>query len=333
MTLTHRGVNYDVGTNYLPGGALSRQEWRPESMRQEIAAIRDELHCTSVGVYGTDIDRLTQTARVALEHGLHVWLQPRLIDAGAADTLDHLDTAARAAETLREEHPDVHFNVGCELSVFSHGIIDGDDYGERSAKLSSPRTWIKFPWINRRLNDLLGKAAAVARSRFGGRITYGAGLWEGVRWEPFDVIGLDYYRVPYNRSRYVTNLRKLRRHGKPVVIVEFGCAAYEDAVRLGPSAHEIIDHVTGEITGDHVRDEHVQAGQIAELLAVYQAENLHGAFVFEFIEPGHPHSADPRHDLDMAGYGLVKVIPGDDGGYRWEPKAAFHRVAEFYSAA
>lgn len=28
MGLTHKGVNYDIGTNCLPDGVLSRGEWR-----------------------------------------------------------------------------------------------------------------------------------------------------------------------------------------------------------------------------------------------------------------------------------------------------------------
>ncbi len=47
-----------------------------------------------------------------------------------------------------------------------------------------------------------------------------------------------------------------------------------------------------------------------------------------------PHSPDRRHDLDMAGYSIVKVHP--DGvlsqhtGDRWERKAAFGQVARLY---
>jgi hypothetical protein len=149
-------------------------------------------------------------------------------------------------------------------------------------------------------------------------------------------VGLDYYRVRFNRRRYAANLRRFRRHGKPVVIVEFGCASFDGAIDKGPTAHEIIDWSGPhpQITGRYVRDERIQAEQLAELIGIYQAEGIDGAFVFEFIEPSHPHSTDPRHDLDMAGYGIVKVLPdpGPDS-YRWEPKAAFHTVAGLYDAA
>ncbi|MFC4018218.1 hypothetical protein ACFOW4_09675 [Micromonospora sp. GCM10011542] len=159
-------------------------------------------------------------------------------------------------------------------------------------------------------------------------------MWERVDWGPFDIVGLDHYRVPQNRRRYAASLRRFHRHGKPVVVTEFGCAAFAGAARLGPAAHERIDHSgpRAEVTGPPVRDEQGPATEIGELLDVFEATGVHGAFVFEFIEPYHPHSPDPRYDLDMAGYGIVKAIPTEDG-YRWEPKAAYHEVARWYAAA
>lgn len=333
MSLTYQGVNYDTGTNYFPDGRLSRQLWREDLVRQEIRAIRDDLHCNAIGVYGTDVDRLVAAATAALEDGLSVWLQPRLIDGSPQATLDHLAKAAAAAESLRQRYETVSLNVGCELTVFSAGIIPGGGYQERSSKLGSPRYWPLLPWYNRKLNVLLKRAAAVARSSFGGQLTYGAGLWERVDWGAFDVVGLDYYRIPYNHAKYVQKLKRFRRYGKPVVIVEFGSASFEGAVEKGPSSHEIIDfsRLVPEIRGAYVRDERIQADQIGELLGIYEAEGVDGAFVFEFIEPFHPHAADPRYDLDMAGYGIVKVLPGGEGEpYRWEPKLAFHEVARRY---
>lgn len=335
--LAYRGVNYDTGTNYGGGGALSREVWDHELVRQELRAINDELHCNAVGIFGTDLDRLTEAATVALENGLQVWLQPRLVDADAEGTLDHLAKAARAAEDLRRRYATITLNVGCELSIFSAGVMPGADHEQRSAKLASPRHWPLLPWYNRKLNALLESAATVARTGFNGPITYGAGMWERVKWDRFDIVGLDYYRLAYNRARYARNLRRYHRYGKPVVIVEFGCGSYRGAAEKGPSGHDIIDHdaAVPQITGDHIRDEQVQADQLSELLEIYETERVRGAFVFEFIEPYHLHSNDPRHDLDMAGYGLVKVTtPGVEGRpYRWQPKAAFHTIATRYANA
>lgn len=334
MSLAIRGVDYDTGTNYGSGGRLSRPQWCYDLVTSDIRAIRHRLHANSIGIFGTQIDRIVQAAEIALDNDLQVWLQPRLIDGDRQQTLDHLAQAAEAAETLRSRAPTLVLNVGCEFTIFSTGIVPGATHLERAARLASPRYWPMVPRYNRRLNNFLAEAADVARPRFGGRITYGSALWERVQWDRFDLIGLDYYRLRHNHTRYARNLRKFQRWGKPVVITEFGSGSYQGAAQKGPASHDIIDSSgpTPRLNGSYVRDEQVQARQLSELLDIYEAENVSGAFVFEFIEPYNPHSDDPRHDADMAGYGIVKVLPGDDHyPYYWEPKAAFRTIADRYS--
>jgi hypothetical protein len=50
--------------------------------------------------------------------------------------------------------------------------------------------------------------------------------------------------------------------------------------------------------------------------------------------PDLPHRGDPRDDLDLAGYGVVKVLEDRLGrtypGMPWEPKAAFTALADAY---
>jgi hypothetical protein len=52
-----------------------------------------------------------------------------------------------------------------------------------------------------------------------------------------------------------------------------------------------------------------QAAYLAELIDLYAAHGVHGCFVFAFAMADFPHHADPGHDLDMAGLGVVKVSP------------------------
>ncbi|WP_225764916.1 hypothetical protein [Inquilinus sp. Marseille-Q2685] len=59
-----------------------------------------------------------------------------------------------------------------------------------------------------------------------------------------------------------------------------------------------------------------------------RAEGITGAFVYQFIDTGAPHSPDPRRDLDMAGYGLVRVDRAGAGD--WVPKQAFQVIADLY---
>jgi hypothetical protein len=326
-----KGINYDVGTRF--GDMLTREAWHLDEVRGDLRAIRDDLHCTALNVYGTDIDRLTDAAHAAREVGLSVWVQPRLIDHGHDDVLAHLAKAAAAAERVRRLHGDVVLNVGCELTIFAAGIIPGAGYDERSARLTRPHWWLALPWFSHRLNRLLARACDTARAEFAGPLSYGAGLWERVDWRRFDLIGLNYYRLQYNRRNYEQRLRRFLRHGKPVVITEFGCGAFDGAAELGPTSHSIVQYdATGPtLAPGPTRNEQVQAGYLAELLAIYRAVGVHGAFVFEFIEPYQPHSPDPRHDLDMAGYGVVKVLPGAPGDpIRWAPKAAFAEISQIY---
>ena len=67
------------------------------------------------------------------------------------------------------------------------------------------------------------------------------------------------------------------------------------------------------------------------MLDVFEAEGFLGASPYTFIAPDMPHSPSPRFDLDMASYGLVKVIRRDHADpaspYHWEPKQSFLAVA------
>jgi len=50
---------------------------------------------------------------------------------------------------------------------------------------------------------------------------------------------------------------------------------------------------------------------------------------------GLPHRSDPREDLDMASWGVVKVLEHRMGStypdMPWEPKAAFRTLGDYYS--
>ncbi|NRQ31646.1 hypothetical protein HII36_07295 [Nonomuraea sp. NN258] len=332
MALPIRGVNYDVGTNFA-AGELSRDGLTDERLREELLTIRNDLHADSVAIYGTPLDRLVRAATIAAEAGLRVWLQPRLVDGRPRDLLDRLTEAARAAEDLRRGHGHVVLSVGCELSIFARGVVPGRGYERRMARLGTMAGYALTPWFTRRLNRLLGRAAAVVRSVFGGPVTYAQGSWEQVDWTPFDLVCVNLYRTADNAGTYAEELAAFQRHGKPLVISEFGCAAFDGAAELGPLAHEVVElgGPRPTLKGPPVRNERVQADHLAELLDLYEAARVEGAFVYEFIEPAYHHSPDPRHDLDMAGYGLVKVLPTGGDGYTWHPKAAFHTVSERFA--
>lgn len=331
-----KGINYDVGTQFEPG-TPTRIVWRLDLVRDELRSIAEDLNCNAVCLYGTDLRRLAETSEIALEHGLAVWLQPRIIDTSRAGYLEHLEEAAKLAERLNERGGRIVLNVGCELTLFIRGMLPGLHFGMRSALLGWRLGRRLIPRANRKLNALLGTAAARVRRHFGGEITYSSGLWEHVDWEPFDRVGLNQYRIEENRDVYVPALRSHFRHGKPVVVTEFGCGSYVGAARLGPSGHEVVDWRKSppELKSALHRSEDEQAGYIADLLDIHAREGVAGAFVFQFIEPVYGYNEDSRYDLDRVGYGIVRVrAEGSDrpysSGHR-EPKKAFHVVSEMYA--
>ncbi|MFF0723752.1 abortive infection protein [Streptomyces sp. NPDC004134] len=322
--LALKGVNFDT----------ERELWRPEYVRREIRAVRDRLHANAILLLGSDLGRLTGTAAMAADEGLHVWFEPRAFDEDARTTLEFVAGVARAAEDLRAGHPGVGLSVGCELTSFLHGLVPGDDWFERGTRFAEAGP-AEAATYNRRLNAFLADALDTVRPVFGGRVTYTSEAGEDVDWRGFDVLGVDLYRNAGNTATYAEQVRRLHRHGKPVVITEFGCCAYRGAEDKGGMGFDVIDLETGRIVGDPVRDEQVQADYVDELLGIYETEGVHGAFVYEFISSGSPYSPDPRRDYDMAGFSVVKVFPaGHELAYgttgHFAPKKAFHAIARHY---
>ncbi|WP_067461511.1 hypothetical protein [Actinomadura macra] len=322
--LPQHGVNYDT----------EREVWNPEYVRREIRAIRRDLHCNALILLGSDLGRLMLAARCAADEGLFVWIEARQFDQDAPTTLAFLSSVARAAERLRRTHPGVGISVGCELTIFMSGLVPGNDYLERSANLETPAG----AGYNERLNAFLARALRTVRPLFGGHLTYTSGVWEAVAWRRFDVVGVDLYRDASNEATYVQEVRALHRFGKPVVITEFGCCTYRGAEKRGGMGFDIIDWTQDPpvVPAGYVRDERVQSHYISELLDIYQAEGMYGAFVYDFIEADSAHYRDSRRDLDMAGFALVKVLPPESGrGYEatghWEPKHAFRTLARRYA--
>ncbi|MGI5191852.1 hypothetical protein ACQEVI_27175 [Promicromonospora sp. CA-289599] len=335
-TLHFRGINYDTGTNYMPGWH-SRQDWSTEGMRTDIAVIRDQLHCNAVTLFGSQLPHLAECAEYAADAGLALWLQPRLIDVHAETALDHLTQVADLAQALHDRGADVRLNVGCELSIFAPGIIPGRTYQHRATALGV--IWPLLPLFNVLLNRRLRTAVARARDHFTGEITYGAGSWESVDWSPFDHVGVNLYRDKSNAATYGAALAGLHRHRKPVLITEFGCCSYPGADRQGGAGDAIIDWsdpTRPRVKGDHPRDESVQQRYLAELLDSFVEHDVTGAFVFEFSEPTYPRSPDPVHDIDVASFGVLAADPTTavgDRPYALVPKAAFHEIARRFSAA
>ncbi len=332
-----RGVNYDVGIEPLGAARPSRPVFDEAVVRREIEIIRSDLHCNAIRIVGRDIARLTVAAESALAQGLQVWFSPQLHDASPVRTLDYLAECATVAERLRRNGASIIFVVGCELTFFMPGLVLGKTGPQRMQIFMRPAhlllsTLVLGPF-NWRLNRFLKRAVHRVRRQFRGPLTYASGLWEQVDWRPFDFVGVDCYRDAGNSAAFGAIVRRHRQHGKPVVITEFGSCTYRGAAAKGGYGWAIVDWNSEPpmLKADYVRDEGEQSRYLVELLDCFESENLEGAFVFTFVAPKYPGNADPRRDLDMASYALVRSLASGRGArypeMPWEPKTAFDTVA------
>lgn len=332
-TMPSRGVIYDTGTDIGFDNYFSRMSWHESDVRREIAAISDELHCNAIQVVGTDLSRLELASRVASEYGLTVWLQPRLFEQDAQAQLSHMTETAELATELAENGVDIVFSVGCETSLFQRGLVPGETFSERLQPLFTA-TGDAAEQIAERLNAFLAASVGAASAHFSGPLTYSAGSWERVDWTPFEIAGVNLYRDQRNRANYREILRGHLGHGKPLVITEFGCSMFEGAGQYGAGGFEIVDYTTQppSIPETFVRSEEEQARELVELLTIFEEEGVYGAFIYNFLSQFDVYSEDPQYNLDTASHAIVKTMPGGaDAPLTWEPKLAFHAVADVYT--
>ncbi|HWD00849.1 MAG TPA: hypothetical protein VG674_00045, partial [Amycolatopsis sp.] len=256
-------------------------------------------------------------------------------DRTPEEILDLLADGAARAERLRVAGAEVVFVTGAELSLFNHGFLPGDGLEDRLGNLLADRELLTG--LSEQVNEFLGRAVAVVRARFGGRVTYASVPLERVDWAPFDIVAVDAHRSKEVADIYQEGIRSLVAAGKPVAITEFGVTPYRGAADLGARCGEIVEYVGDvpvRLNGAYVRDEEEQARYFRELLAVFEAEGVDAACACTFVCYGLVHRADPRGDLDMASWGVVKVLENGSGGtypgLPWEPKAAFGALADCY---
>jgi hypothetical protein len=338
-----KGISYDTG--FISNTRNAREPFDPEVVKRELRIIRDDLHCNAVRIMGGDPERLEVAATYAADLGLEVWFSPYPLELTTDELLALFTDCAERAEQLRRRGAEVVFVTGAELSLMNKGFLPGDTFNERLDQLLNQphhRRRELIPEVTARVNQFLTKATALVRERFGGKLTYAAiQQLERVDWTPFDFLSVDLYRSAEVADRFPEGVRALVAQGKPVAITEFGAATYRGAGDRGARGLEIVeyDKDTGapvRLDGEYVRDEQGQATYLRELLEVFQAEGVDSTFVFTFALHGYSHrpDEDPREDLDLASYGIVKVLDDRHGeaypDMAWEPKAAFRLLADHY---
>ncbi|MGI5269143.1 hypothetical protein ACQEUU_08340 [Nonomuraea sp. CA-218870] len=331
-----KGIGYDTG--FILDGVENRPFDRT-IMERELRIIRDDLHCTAVRLIGNDLDRIEFAAGHAADLGLEVWFSPFPQQLEPDRIVELLLDGAERAERIRRRGADVVFVAGAELSLFNHGFLPGRTLRERVGALlaAGPDTRERLTALSARVNAFLAEVVTAVRGRFGGKVTYAAVPLENVDWTPFDIVSVDAHRSKEVAHLYQEGIRTLVAQDKPVAITEFGCTTHRGAADDGARSGEIVDYDGGlplRLTGHYVRDEQEQATYLRELLDVFTAEGVDAAFVCTFACYGLVHRPDPREDLDLGSWGVVKVLENGDGaaypGLPWEPKAAFTAVADYY---
>ncbi|MCC3315769.1 hypothetical protein [Nocardia africana] len=329
-----KGVQYDTGT--FPDGNSTRYAFDPRIVEREMRIIADDLHCTAVRVTGGDPERLSVAAEYAVAAGLDVWYSPFPCEMTEAEMLPYFADCADRAEVLRRAGATVVLATGCELSLFASGYLPGQTFSDRmQAMRAAPEARAAaLAEIPDRVNGFLAEVVEAVRPRFAGPISYASIPIEQIDWRPFDIVGVDAYRNSHNALTYRRQLGQYFSYGKPVVVTEVGCCTFRGAADLGAGGWTVIEP-DGRVRPGTVRDESEQVRYMNDLLPVFAQEGIDTVFWFSFAGFELPHRPDPRSDLDLGSYGIVKML--DDGapahtypGMPWEPKEAFHALAEHY---
>lgn len=338
--LKYRGVVYDVGLQYNPG-SYSVETFNPDLVKYDMSVIANTLHANTVRIEGEDISRLVCAAEIAHAAGLKVFFNPWKMGADAEETVAYMGEAAIAAEKLRLRGVEPVFVAGCEYSLFSKGIFQGETVNERIASMianAAASDQNMLTAANEKLNLILADICKAVRDRFKGSVTYASGTWEDVDWDMFDIIGVDYYRNGEPEQQYIDGLKKYKS-SKPLFVMEVGCCTYEGAATKGSTGFTILQGVNPDGTvkyeGDKapVRSEKEQADYVETQVDLLGKTNANGVFIFVFAFPIMPYGEEGL-DLDMTSYSLVKSFPEHDPRSQkmpgWEPKEAYDRLAKIY---
>lgn len=340
-----RGVVYDVGLQFSQG-FYSVQYFKPEQVNYDMGILAKVLRANTVRIEGEDLGRLASAARLAHNNRLKVFFNPWLMNADEESTVNYMTEAAKTAEQLRSEGVDIVFVAGCEYSIFSKGVFEGETLNDRIASMATLGKRVQenredAPWTERMnsLNRILGRIVQQVRTCFKGQVTYSSGTWEQVDWSLFDIVGVDYYRDTQTDEAYAEGLRQYQSFGKPVYVMEVGCCAYEGAARKGSYGYAVLQGTTSDGQGIYengvtpVRNEREQAEYLRQQIEIISKTGTQGMFVYVFSFPCAPYR-ESGFDNDMTAYSIVKSYPADDNRSMrvpsWTPKEAFFTVAGSY---
>lgn len=109
------------------------------------------------------------------------------------------------------------------------------------------------------------------------RLTYCSGPWEKINWNDLDYVGINRYVTPLNQSMAKKNIDEAKKFGKPIIVTEMGCSAYDGANYYGSSAYMCYHK-------DFRRNDVIQAKAVIEQLEFMKKESISRAIVFSLYE-------------------------------------------------
>jgi len=329
------GINYDTG---FVLGENSRPDFDAAAVEREMHVIADDLHCNAVRVSGSDPARLEVAARAAVRAGLQVWVSPFATDLQAAAMVEIARDCAALAEQVRRDGGDVVLLVGCEISLFGAGLIPGATLPDRITALMSGA--VDPVAVGAVTQQCLAEMLQAVRPAFDGPVSYSSGIWEweSMDWAPFDLVGINAYRDEGNAGYYEHQLRRELRHGKPVMVTEFGCCTYRGAGERGGLGWLVGDPTADPpLDGTLRRDESEQVDYFMRSVEAFDRAGIDGGFWFTFGQYStRQRDDDPCRDTDLVSYGAVAMLTDDavrDPRYpdmTWRPKLVFDTIARTY---
>ncbi len=325
------GLDYDVGSE-MTIGEITRPAEHEQYFRDELIAIRDQLHTPTVAISGSVPDQLIAGLGTAADLGFDIRLQTRLNFLSQDDMVDRLQTVAVEAEKVRQNGIPIVLDVGCEYLIFAKDLVEGNDATDKITTILAGE--VDWATVMPQFLGMLDTMATTARAEFGGLIAYSDTPDEASKWDAFDIVGIDHYLSSDSAETYVQTIDDLAALGKPVWVSEFGSATWQGAAAEGGMGWNIVDSSTDppSIREGIIRDEDEQAQAILDTLSMIDVSNAERAYLYEFIAPGSTRSNDPRYDWDLLSYSIVAVWGSDsdqpyDTTGHWEPKVAFGELA------
>ena len=289
LHLKYKGVNYCVGKPMNPEWSTDYPSPNRDQIDEELDNIHNDLGCNAMIITaGADSeDDLIECARTALQKGFfdRIYVEPHYWQHSTDETVERIARFAPRVRALREASEVIHFMVGHEFSLETHGIVPGDTWSDRvEYQVKNPnwadKVWATFP---RMFKDII----AACKENYGYKISYAAISYaeiDAVPWaDPmFESVGIDGGLLPalgVTEEVLFRQLSELKgKFGKPIITPDGpSCMTYTGADQWDGA---ILPHASE----NRPYDEDAQAKYIKSYCDVLNRAGIEGCFYWQYRE-------------------------------------------------